>query len=114
MKQNNKIILLVLVNIISGTGYSLIAPLYPAIAAKRGISDLVIGFIISSFAISNLITTPFGSKIFKLLGKRNVFLLSMLIAVKIKNFLQKYFLKIRQFVLLYTEYLKMWKIKQFS
>ena len=81
MKDNNTIILLIVVNIISGTGYSLIAPLFPSVAKKRGISESIIGLIISSYAISNLIITPFGSKVFKKIGKKNVFLLAIIIEV---------------------------------
>ena len=71
MKQK-EIILLFILNLISGTGYSLVAPLYPSIALERGISEFLIGIIISVFAFSNLLTTPFVHKIFKMYGKKNI------------------------------------------
>lgn len=112
MNYNNTIILLVMVNVISGTGYSLVAPLFPSLAFKRGLSEYTIGFIISSYAISNLIITPFGTKIFKLIGKRNVFLLA--IATEVLRFYSLFifciFLLIRLFVLWCMDYLKMLKI----
>ena len=66
-----------MVNIISGIGYSLVAPLYPSIAMKRGLSEFIIGFIISIYALSNLIVTPFTQNFFKIFGKKNIFLIAI-------------------------------------
>ena len=79
------IFLLVIVNIISGVGYSLCAPLFPIIALEKGITESTIGLIISAYPISNLLITPFGSKIFKLIGKGNVFLLAIILEVNYIN-----------------------------
>jgi len=84
--MNREIFLLFFVNIISGIGYSLVAPLFPSIALKRSLSEFTIGFIISLYAIANLIVTPFTDKFFKKFGKKNVFFCSILGEVKKLNF----------------------------
>jgi len=71
-----------MVNIISGIGYSLVAPLFPSIGFKRGLSEFTIGFIISLYAVANLIITPFTDKFFKYFGKKNVFLISIACEVR--------------------------------
>lgn len=75
--MNNEILLLLLVNLISGIGYSLVAPLYPNVAINKGLSEFFIGFIISMYAISNLITVPFAGKIFQIFGKKRAFLFAL-------------------------------------
>jgi MFS family permease len=79
--MNKEIFLLFTVNILSGIGYSLVAPLFPSIALKRGLSQFTIGFIISLYAITNLIVTPFNYKFFKYFGKKNVFLIAIALEV---------------------------------
>jgi predicted MFS family arabinose efflux permease len=74
MIANKEIFLLFVVNIISGVGYSLVAPLYPSIAFKRGLTEFVIGIIISIFAIANLFITPFAHLFFKRFGKKRIFI----------------------------------------
>lgn len=75
--MNKEIFLLFTVNVLSGIGYSLVAPLFPSIALKRGLSEFVIGFIISLYAIANLLVTPFTYKFFKNFGKKKVFLIAI-------------------------------------
>lgn len=74
MIANKEIFLLFVINIISGVGYSLVAPLYPSIAVNRGLNNFIIGVIISIFAISNLFVTPFAHIIFKKIGKKKIFM----------------------------------------
>ena len=40
-------------------GYSLIAPLFPILGKQNGLNYAVIGWIISAYATTNTITTPF-------------------------------------------------------
>jgi MFS family permease len=76
-----EIMILFIINLVSGAGYSLVSPLFPSIAVKIGLSDSAIGFIISSYAIANLIATPFSRKIFHLIGKKNVLFYAVVIEV---------------------------------
>ncbi len=81
--MNKEIFLLFCVNIISGIGYSLVAPLFPSIALKRGLSEFSIGFIIALYAVANLIITPFTDKFFRFFGKKKTFLISIALEVLI-------------------------------
>ena len=40
-------------------GYSIVAPLFPILGKENGLNDALIGLIISAYAITNTITTPF-------------------------------------------------------
>ena len=53
------IVFLFVINVCSAVGYSLIAPLYPALAKERGYGEHLCGIIIAMFAISNFFFTPF-------------------------------------------------------
>jgi MFS family permease len=79
--MKREIVLLFLVNFGSAIGYSLVAPLFPSIALERGISEETIGKIMASFAISNVLITPFYSKIFNIIGKKRVFYIGLFIEV---------------------------------
>lgn len=86
--MRKEIILLFLVNIGSAVGYSLIAPLYPSIAIKNGLSESIIGLIIASFAISNSLITPFCQKIFMTYGKKRIFFIGLF--TEVKSYLTKF------------------------
>lgn len=88
MIANKEIFLLFVVNIISGIGYSLVAPLYPSIAFERGLSEFLIGIIIAVFAVSNLFITPFAHLFFKKIGKKRIFIYSIAaeVILNIMNF----------------------------
>ena len=51
--------LLLLMNMFSGMGYSIVAPLFPSLGEKYSISESLLGWIISTYAISDSIITPF-------------------------------------------------------
>ena len=74
--------LLLFINICSAIGYSLIAPLYPTEALKRGIKENICGFIISMFAISNFFTTPFCPGLISKYGRKNMFYFACVLEVK--------------------------------
>ncbi len=52
-------IIFFLMNTFSGMGYSVLAPLFPSLATKLGLTESLIGSIISIYALSNILITPF-------------------------------------------------------
>ena len=52
-------------NMFSAMGYSIVAPLFPVLGKDFEISEALLGCIISTFAITNCITTPFVPKLCK-------------------------------------------------
>ena len=59
------IILLICMNMFSGMGYSIVLPLFPVLEKDFSISEALLGWIISTYAISNCIITPFIPKLCK-------------------------------------------------
>ena len=55
------LILLFFMNMLSGMGYSIVAPLFPTLEKYFSISEAIIGWIISTYSISNTIITPLQS-----------------------------------------------------
>ena len=51
--------ILLFLNILNSIGYSLLAPLFPILGKQNGLNDAIIGWVISAYAITNTITTPF-------------------------------------------------------
>ena len=49
----------------SAMGYSIVAPLFPVLGKDFSISEALLGWIISTYAITNCITTPFVPKLCK-------------------------------------------------
>jgi DHA1 family multidrug resistance protein-like MFS transporter len=72
---------LFLINIFSGIGYSLIAPLYPPMALKKGIGEDSCGFVIALFAISNFLFTPLCPLVISYFGRKKIFMIAMLLEV---------------------------------
>ncbi len=73
--------LLFFINICSAIGYSLIAPLYPSEAILRGIKEDICGLVISMFAVSNFLTTPFCPTLVSKYGRKNMFYFACVIEV---------------------------------
>ena len=63
--MKKSIILLIFMNMFSAMGYSIVAPLFPVLGKDFSISEALLGWIISTFAITNCITTPFVPKLCK-------------------------------------------------
>ena len=84
--MKKEIIALFFINTLSAIGYSLIAPLYPPLARERGLKDYTVGFIISLFAITNFIVTPFSPHIISKYGRKNCFYFAMGIEVTLSYF----------------------------
>ena len=63
--MKKSIILLICMNTFSAMGYSIVAPLFPVLGKDFSISEALLGWIISTYAISNCITTPFVPKLCK-------------------------------------------------
>ena len=53
------LVLLFFINMFSGMGYSIVAPLFPILEKYFSINEAIIGWIISTYSISNTIITPF-------------------------------------------------------
>lgn len=79
------VIFLFVINVFSAVGYSLIAPLYPALVKERGLGENICGMVISVFAISNFLLTPFCPGIIHLVGRKRIFYLAMILEVIKKN-----------------------------
>ena len=77
--MNSYIILLTILNLLSATGYSIIAPLLPIISSEHQISETISGLIFSSYSIANIIIIPFIPNIFNKIPKKISFQLSALI-----------------------------------
>ena len=76
--MNNQVLLLVFINMFSAMGYSLIAPLYPSLSTERHINETLTGWIISIFALSNFIATPFTPNLCQKYGRKKIFYFSTL------------------------------------
>ena len=63
--MKKSLILLFCINMFSGMGYSLVAPLFPILENDFSISEALLGWIISTYAISNCIITPFIPRLCK-------------------------------------------------
>ena len=74
--MNNQVLLLFFINIFSAMGYSLIAPLYPSLSTEHHINETLTGWIISIFALSNFISTPFTPNLCQKYGRKNIFYFS--------------------------------------
>lgn len=79
--MKKEILVLLITNIFSAIGYSIIAPLYPALADSMGIGQDVTGLIIAAFAISNVITTPLIPGLMSIFDRKEVFYLAMILEV---------------------------------
>lgn len=83
--MKREIMLLFMINALSAVGYSLIAPLFPSIAMKKGVSEFIIGLIFSCFAISNVLTIPFTPQLIKHYGRINLMYFSLVLEVYLQN-----------------------------
>ena len=74
-----KVFLMIIINSFLAMGYSIIAPLFPVVGRKIGLSENVLGWIISTYALANFSMTPFAPYLVSKFGRRNLFYLSCLI-----------------------------------
>ena len=73
--------ILLFLNILNSMGYSLIAPLFPILGKQNGLNDAIIGWIISTYAITNAIVTPFiPSLVLKFTRLKLLYLSTFLVA----------------------------------
>jgi predicted MFS family arabinose efflux permease len=77
----NTIVYLLLTNCYFGINYSLIAPLYPAIAIEKGLSEDIIGMILSVYALFTVLVTPLIPRLQKIVGKKKLLQLSLIVQV---------------------------------
>ena len=64
--------ILFFMNMFSGMAYSIIAPLFPSVADKLGVSEEILGYIISTCALSSFCISPFVPKIIQRFGRINM------------------------------------------
>ena len=50
---------LLFLNILNSMGYSLIDPLFPILGRECGLSDALIGWVVSAYSLANFLITPF-------------------------------------------------------
>jgi MFS family permease len=79
--MKKEVIFLFIINVFSAIGYSLIAPLYPALAEERGLGEDICGLVISMFAVSDFLFTPFCPAIIQKVGRKKIFYLAMILEV---------------------------------
>ena len=56
--MKKSLILLMCMNMLSGMGYSLVAPLFPSLSKDFSLGESLMGCIISIYAIANTLITP--------------------------------------------------------
>ena len=59
-------------NMFSGMAYSIIAPLFPVIADKKGVSEEILGYLISTCALSSFCAAPFVPMLIKKFGRIDI------------------------------------------
>lgn len=75
--MKKELCLLMLLNMLSSVGYSLMTPLYPQIASLHNIPDSLIGLVFSSYSIGNAIIIPFSPFFFGKFSKKTLFSFSL-------------------------------------
>ena len=75
--MNKEVIILFFLNMLSGVGYSIIAPLFPILGKKNMISEELLGWMISFYALSDFFSTPFIPKIIKKVGRKKLLYFSI-------------------------------------
>ena len=63
-------------NMFSGMAYSIIAPLFPVIATKQGMSEEILGYLISVCALSSFCAAPFVPMLIKKFGRIDILYIS--------------------------------------
>ena len=85
-------------NMFSGMAYSIIAPLFPVIAEKHGISEEILGYLISICALSSFCAAPFVPMLIKKYGRIDILYISTfgeatcIILYSFFNFIPSYYL----------------------
>ncbi len=81
-KKMKKLIVLLYLNCLAAVGYSIIAPIYPIKALENGLSEKIVGIVISLFALSSVFVIPISLKIIKTLGRKRALYITVLLNVK--------------------------------
>ena len=69
-------VLLFLMNMLSGMGYSIVSPLFPLLGEKGDLGEDLLGFLISIFALSSFFLVPFSPIFCKKFGRINLLYIS--------------------------------------
>ena len=64
--------LFVLINMLSGMGYSLVSPLFPILGDEETLNEEILGWIISTYSIAGTILTPFVPQLIKKFSRINL------------------------------------------
>ena len=87
-------------NMFSGMAYSIIAPLFPVISEKKGVSEEVLGYLISICALSSFVAAPFVPVLIKKYGRIDILYITTfgeatcIILYGFFNFIPSYYLLI--------------------
>lgn len=76
--MKKEIIILFLINACSAMGYSILAPIFPSISVKKGISDTLLGWIISIYPLFNFLVTLICPYLFQKIGRKKSLILCIL------------------------------------
>ena len=69
-------VLLFLMNMLSGMGYSIVSPLFPLLGEKGNLGEDLLGFLISIYALSSFFLIPFSPIFCKKFGRINILYIS--------------------------------------
>ncbi|MFX0029465.1 MAG: MFS transporter [Candidatus Hermodarchaeota archaeon] len=78
INQSRAMFTIILSILVDSLGYSLVLPLLPGIAREFGASNLMIGILIASNALSALICAPFWGKLSDKYGRKPILLISQI------------------------------------
>ena len=64
--------ILFFMNMFTAMAYSIIAPLFPGIAARHGVNEEILGFLMSILALASFCSTPFVPKLINKFGRLDI------------------------------------------
>jgi len=79
--MNQDIYVLAGVSFTAGLGYGILPTIFYSVAEEKGLSEFVIGIIISTYSIANLSITPFSKRFFEFFGKQKCLVISLITEV---------------------------------
>ena len=71
------VILIWVVNILSNMSYALFIPFVPVELHRKGVSQSQIGWIIATYSVGVMVTSPFVGKFQSQFGRRNIMMLGI-------------------------------------
>jgi hypothetical protein len=77
-KQKFLVAVVCVTNLLANSAYSLIAPFFPAEAINKGVPNVFVGLVFSSYSLSMFLATPFYKKLIDLHGTFSLLTLGLL------------------------------------